>query len=71
MKKILIMKNGTVNEVTGENDRYYLCGDVQFRKSNPMIDHLEAVKEPKVEEVEESEEEEKPKKKPKKKVAED
>lgn len=34
----LRFKDGTDVEVTGENNRYWLCQDGQFRKNNPAIE---------------------------------
>lgn len=67
-KKILVMQNGARYEVTGENGKYYLCGEVSFRKANPQIAEVvkEKVKEIIPEEMPEEKEvkEEKPKRKP-------
>ena len=37
MNKILVLKNGCAFLISGENSKYYFCGNTQFRKSNPMI----------------------------------
>lgn len=61
MDKIIVLKNGVEFPIEGENSKYYLCGNTQFRKSNPQIAEIKEVKY----EAEEAEDlpEEKPKKK--------
>lgn len=36
-KRYLVFLDGTEIFITGETDRYYLCGERQFRKSNQTI----------------------------------
>lgn len=36
-KRYLVFLDGTEVFITGETDRYYLCGKRQFRKSNQTI----------------------------------
>ncbi len=36
-KRWIVFVDGTEVFITGETDRYYLCGKRQFRKSNPTI----------------------------------
>lgn len=36
-KRWIVFADGTEVFITGETDRYYLCGKRQFRKSNPTI----------------------------------
>ena len=51
-KKFLILPSGARYEVTDENGKYYVCGDIRFRKMNPMIVDVveEVIKEEKKEE---------------------
>lgn len=35
--KVLYTKDGEVFPVTGETERYWLCEETQFKKSNPGI----------------------------------
>ena len=37
MKKTIILPNGKKHNVIKETDRYYICKNAQFRKSNRII----------------------------------
>lgn len=45
-KKVLLMKNGAEYEITGDNGRFWLCGNTQFRKASSMIAEIKTIKEP-------------------------
>ena len=40
-KRYLYLTNDKKYEVTGENGKYFICGDTQFRKGNAEIRNLE------------------------------
>ena len=35
--KVLLMNNGKQYSITSETGKYYICGDVRFRKMNKSI----------------------------------
>lgn len=48
--KILCFEDGTELAVTGQKGKYWICGETQFRKSNPAISGVKTVKEKEVDE---------------------
>lgn len=47
----LVLNTGKRYAITGETERYYLCGETQFRKNNPRIARIEHVADAVFEEV--------------------
>lgn len=37
--RFAVLSDGDRREITGENGRYYVCGDVQFRKSSVTVEN--------------------------------
>ena len=48
-KKVIVTTVGREYEITGENGRFWVCGNTQFRKASPMIAEIKTVKEQKEE----------------------
>lgn len=40
-KKVLVFRDGTEREITGETGKYWLCGDAKFRKLGSAILQVE------------------------------
>ena len=40
-KRYLVLENGDRFEITGENGRFYICGNVMFSKTHPMLAGIE------------------------------
>lgn len=36
-KMFLLFSDGEKVEITGETDKFWICGETQYRKSNPRI----------------------------------
>lgn len=47
----LVLTNGDRYVITGETEKYHLCGETQFRKNNPRIARIESVAEAEFREV--------------------
>ena len=43
-KRVLVLKTGEKFPIIGENGRYWLCEGANFRKSNPSIKEVKALK---------------------------
>lgn len=63
-EKILVMINGDRHTITGEDGKYWLCGETRFRKLSKQIASIEEVETPGAEIAAEPEPEAEPKKKP-------
>ncbi len=43
-QRVLVLKTGEEFPIVGENGRYWLCEGANFRKSNPSIKEVKALK---------------------------
>lgn len=49
-RRELVLNSGR-REITGETEKYWLCGNTQFRKNNPRILRIEEVQDAEFEDV--------------------
>lgn len=39
-KRLAVLRDGTKQEITGENGRYWVCGNRQFRKAEVILEEM-------------------------------
>lgn len=44
-ERYVLLANGEKHAITGEEGRYYICGDIRFRKANVTVEKAPAVQE--------------------------
>ena len=45
--KVLVFKDGSTREITGEAGKYWLCGEERFRRLSDSVAEVREIEEPK------------------------